>query len=50
LSPATVLAAEKLVNGSRAKVIPNAPHSMYWEVPELFNAAVRGFVRELYAA
>jgi pimeloyl-ACP methyl ester carboxylesterase len=50
LSPATVLAAEKLVKGSRANVIPNAPHSMYWEVPELFNAAVRGFVRELYAA
>jgi pimeloyl-ACP methyl ester carboxylesterase len=50
LSPATVRAAEKLIPGSRAHIIADAPHSMYWEVPERFNAAVREFVQELYAA
>ncbi len=50
LSPATVLAAQALVKGSHANVIANAPHSMYWEAPDLYNAAVREFVKELYAA
>ncbi len=50
LSSATVLAAAALVKRSRSSIVPNAPHSMYWEVPALFNAAVREFVRELYAA
>jgi pimeloyl-ACP methyl ester carboxylesterase len=50
LSASTVQAAEKLLAGSRTNIVPNAPHSMYWEAPELFNAAVREYVRELYSA
>lgn len=40
LSAATVRRAHELVKGSRLELIPDAPHSMYWEAPELFNAAV----------
>ncbi|GAA2614701.1 alpha/beta fold hydrolase [Paractinoplanes durhamensis] len=40
LSAATVRRAHELVKGSRLELIPGAPHSMYWEAPALFNAAV----------
>ncbi|GIM89199.1 alpha/beta fold hydrolase [Paractinoplanes toevensis] len=40
LSAATVRRAHELVKGSRLELIPDAPHSMYWEAPLLFNAAV----------
>ncbi|MEY9212132.1 alpha/beta hydrolase [Thermobifida halotolerans] len=40
LSAATVRRAHELLPGSRLELIPGAPHSMYWEAPELFNAAV----------
>ena len=40
LSAATVRRAHELVGGSRLELIPDGPHSMYWEAPELFNAAV----------
>ncbi|XVU29860.1 alpha/beta fold hydrolase [Actinoplanes sp. CA-054009] len=40
LSAATVRRAHELVKGSRLSLIPDAPHSMYWERPDLFNAAV----------
>ena len=40
LSPGTVARAHHLIKGSRLELIPGAPHSMYWEAPELFNAAV----------
>jgi len=40
LSAATVRRAHALVKGSRLELVPGAPHSMYWEAPELFNAAV----------
>ncbi|GIF20345.1 pimeloyl-ACP methyl ester carboxylesterase [Actinoplanes tereljensis] len=40
LSAATVRRAHELVKGSRLELIPDAPHSMYWEAPALFNAAV----------
>lgn len=41
LSPATVTKAHELVTGSLLEVVPGAPHSMYWERPDLFNAAVK---------
>lgn len=40
LRPATVTRAHELVPGSLLEVVPGAPHSMYWERPDLFNAAV----------
>jgi len=40
LSAATVRRAHALVKGSRLELVPDAPHSMYWERPDLFNAAI----------
>ncbi|MEU4156798.1 alpha/beta hydrolase [Actinoplanes sp. NPDC026670] len=40
LSVATVRRAHELVKGSHLVVVPGAPHSMYWESPDLYNAAV----------
>ncbi|WP_106397046.1 alpha/beta fold hydrolase [Actinocorallia populi] len=40
ISPATVRKAHELVKGSHLELIPDAPHSMYWERPDLFNAAL----------
>ncbi len=40
LSVATVKRAHELVKGSHLSVVPGAPHSMYWESPDLYNAAV----------
>jgi pimeloyl-ACP methyl ester carboxylesterase len=40
LSAATVRRAHELVEGSHLELVPNAPHSMYWEAPDLFNQAV----------
>ncbi|MFT4211183.1 MAG: alpha/beta hydrolase [Microbacterium sp.] len=47
LSPATVTKAHELVEGSLLEIVPGAPHSMYWERPDLFNAAVKKLVDEL---
>jgi pimeloyl-ACP methyl ester carboxylesterase len=48
LSAATVRRAHVLVKGSRLELIPDGPHSMYWERPDLFNAAITR-VREAVA-
>jgi pimeloyl-ACP methyl ester carboxylesterase len=40
ISPSTVRRAHDLVKGSHLELIPDAPHSMYWERPDLFNAAL----------
>ncbi|ROO84740.1 pimeloyl-ACP methyl ester carboxylesterase [Actinocorallia herbida] len=40
ISPATVTRAHELLKGSHLELIPDAPHSMYWERPDLFNAAL----------
>lgn len=47
LSQATVRKAHALVPGSILEVVPDAPHSMYWERPDLFNAAVDRLARAL---
>jgi pimeloyl-ACP methyl ester carboxylesterase len=49
LRPATVERAHELLDGSLLNVVPNGPHSMYWEAPELFNAALDGFLEQLLA-
>lgn len=45
----TVERAHAMVRDSVLKVIPNAPHSMYWETPALFNAALTVLRNELTA-
>ena len=48
LSPATVRRAHELLPGSVLDVVPGAPHSMYWERPDLFNAALERFLETIY--
>lgn len=50
LRPDTVRAAAELVPGSVLEIVPSAPHSMYWEAPNLFNAALERFLDRVYAA
>lgn len=40
LSADTVRRAHELLKDSRLDIVPDAPHSMYWERPDLFNAAI----------
>ncbi|MDE3131780.1 MAG: alpha/beta hydrolase [Acidobacteriota bacterium] len=49
ISPATIRRAHELVPGSVLELIPQAPHSMYWERPDLFNAAVERFLQTVNA-
>jgi pimeloyl-ACP methyl ester carboxylesterase len=49
LSTATVRRAGELLPGTRIEIVPGAPHSMYWEIPDLFNDALRKFLAEVYA-
>jgi 3-oxoadipate enol-lactonase len=51
LSSATVRRAGELLGPpARVEVVPGAPHSMYWETPDLFNDAVSRFLKEASAA
>ncbi len=49
ISPTTIRRAHELVEGSQLELIPGAPHSMYWEVPALFNGGVERFLQMVYA-
>ncbi len=49
LSPGTVRRAGELLPGARVEIVPGAPHSMYWETPDLFNDALRKFLAGVYA-
>jgi pimeloyl-ACP methyl ester carboxylesterase len=48
LRRATVRRAGELLPGARVEIVPGAPHSMYWETPDLFNEAVRKFLADVY--
>ena len=50
LTPGTVRQAHELLPGSVLDIVPGAPHSMYWETPQLFNAALDRFLQTIYAA
>ena len=39
--------AQQHVAGSRIERVPEAGHSLYWELPELFNARVDAFFDEV---
>jgi pimeloyl-ACP methyl ester carboxylesterase len=49
LSVKTVTRAHELLPGSHLEIVPDAPHSMYWETPEKYNAAVAHLRRALTA-
>ena len=49
IRPATIRRAQELVPGSVLELIPDAPHSMYWERPDLFNAGIERFLKTVYA-
>ncbi|MFF3990099.1 alpha/beta fold hydrolase [Streptomyces sp. NPDC001601] len=49
LSVKTVTRAHELLPGSHLEIVPDAPHSMYWETPERYNAAVARLRRTLTA-
>lgn len=48
LRPDTVRRAHEKVAGSEIAVVPGAPHSMYWEQPEIFNMHVHSFLNKVY--
>ena len=50
LSPGTVRRAGELLPNARVEVVTDAPHSMYWERPDLFNDAIRRFLKEVATA
>ncbi len=50
LSPATVRRAGELLPNARVEVVTDAPHSMYWERPDLFNDAIRRFLKDVASA
>ncbi len=50
LSPPTARVAHQLVAGSTLEVVPGAPHSMYWEAPEIFNAALERALKHIHGA
>jgi len=47
LSVDTVRAAASLLPEATVEIVPGAPHSMYWEAPTLFNAAVIRFLERV---
>jgi pimeloyl-ACP methyl ester carboxylesterase len=49
LSVKTVTRAHELLPGSHLEIVPDAPHSMYWEAPAQYNAAVAHLRRTLTA-
>ena len=50
LRPPTVRAAHERLPGSVLTIVPGAPHSMYWETPELFNMSVHRFLQQIHGA
>jgi pimeloyl-ACP methyl ester carboxylesterase len=49
LTTETVRAAAALLPEARVEIVPGAPHSMYWEAPEAFNAALVRFLEQVFA-
>ncbi|MCC6474886.1 MAG: alpha/beta hydrolase [Burkholderiales bacterium] len=49
IRPQTIARAHALLPGSILQVVPGAPHSMYWEAPQLFNDALEQILATLRA-
>jgi hypothetical protein len=39
----------ELLPSARVEVVTGAPHSMYWETPQLFNDVMASFLRDVAA-
>ncbi|MFY9850429.1 MAG: hypothetical protein WAK83_22915 [Trebonia sp.] len=39
----------ELLPSARVEVVTGAPHSMYWETPQVFNDVVASFLRDVAA-
>ena len=50
LSPPTARKAQSLLPGSTIDVVAGAPHSMYWEAPELFNNSLARCLQSIQGA
>lgn len=50
LSPPTARKAQSVLPRSTLEVVAGAPHSMYWEVPDLFNASLERGLQSLSGA
>ncbi|MDE1150538.1 MAG: alpha/beta hydrolase [Azospirillaceae bacterium] len=48
LRPDTVRQAHRLLPASTLTIVPNGPHSLYWEMPDVFNAAVHQILKQVY--
>lgn len=48
LRPATIRAAQNRLPGATLTVVSGAPHSMYWEAPDLFNSSVQLFLKQIH--
>ncbi len=48
IRPATYQRLGELLPGARVDMVPGAPHSMYWEAPGLFNAALERALETIY--
>jgi pimeloyl-ACP methyl ester carboxylesterase len=44
----TIRRAHQKVPRSRLAMVPNGPHSLYWEMPEVFNTTVHQLLNEVY--
>jgi 3-oxoadipate enol-lactonase len=47
--PATYQRMQELLPEAHYELVPGAPHSMYWEAPHLFNAALDRNLEAIYA-
>jgi pimeloyl-ACP methyl ester carboxylesterase len=48
IRPATYQRLRELLPGAWIETVPGAPHSMYWEAPGLFNAALERLLEKIY--
>lgn len=48
IRPATLRKAHEKLPRSTLTLIPEGPHSLYWECPDLFNCAVHQFLEAVY--
>jgi pimeloyl-ACP methyl ester carboxylesterase len=48
IRPATCRRLRELLPRARVETVPGAPHSMYWEAPGLFNAALERLLETIY--
>ena len=48
MRPDTVRLAHSKLPGSLMTIVPNGPHSLYWEMPDVFNSVVHAMLQTIY--